>query len=224
VLIGGGMAITAYLAAAAKPRHHEDVIGHDRLANVLNGPVGDWQALPDAAIGIANDTETTEVYDQILTRVYASPTRPPVMLLIAYGAAQSGLMKLHRPDVCYDSSGFRVVDPHNKNLQITKDVAIRTKRFRATRGTRDEQVLYWTRMGDAFPTDFGGQQLSIFGEGLRGLIPDGILVRISTLGPPNAATELALETFARELVTGSSPKGRLLLVGQINASTIARKA
>jgi len=133
-------------------------------------------------------------------------------------------MKLHRPDVCYDTGGFRVFDAEDVRLEVASGVTIGARRFHATRDDRDEHVLYWTRIGNAFPTNLDSQRLFMLKEGLRGLIPDGVLVRASTLGGTDVTAQQTLSLFARELVESSSPIGRALLVGQLNGSTMTQKA
>jgi len=74
-----------------------------------------------------------------------------------------------------------------------------------------ESVLYWTRIAGFFPRDLTAQRLVMLRLGLEGLIPDGVLVRISALGA--GEVEPALTRFAADLVRQSDTAGRALLVG-----------
>ena len=49
-----------------------------------------------------------KVYSQLLTRTYANQAGDEIMLLIAYNGAQDGVVQIHRPEVCYPASGFRL--------------------------------------------------------------------------------------------------------------------
>ena len=85
--------------------------------------------------------------------------------------------------------------------------------FGAKRDTRYEQVMYWTRVASSFPVSMNAERLATFRSGLRGVVPDGVLVRISS---PTRDADVGLRTlsaFAEALVNGVTGAGRRLLVG-----------
>jgi EpsI family protein len=135
------------------------------------------------------------------------------MLVLAYGEAQSGLMKVHRPEVCYTSAGFKIVHDQKMSIQVPHAPPIAAKSFLGERETRNEYVLYWTRISNAFPSSLIDQRWVMFEEGLSGVIPDGVLVRISTLCPDRVLAQAAMRSFAYNLVASCGPKGRALLIG-----------
>jgi len=83
----------------------------------------------------------------------------------------------------------------------------------ATAEQRIEPIIYWTRIGDSLPTTGREQRWSKFEQQLAGIIPDGILVRISTVAQPDAAVFAGLRTFASEMLTAVAPSDRAVLVG-----------
>ena len=213
VALGVGFAVTAGVAAAVTPRRHEGSIGAARLDDVVPTRAGPYRVAEGGPLVLPEQQAITDVYDQVLARTYAADGLPAIMLLIAYGAAQSGLMTVHRPEVCYASAGFSIRNDRPAAIPLGLVAPIAAKTFLALREDRAEQVLYWTRISDAFPRDMNAQRLIMLERGLSGVIPDGVLVRCSTLGSDQQAGTAAMESFARALVTNSDGRGRALLIG-----------
>jgi EpsI family protein len=211
--LGIGFVATAGVAAAVTPRRHERSLGDARLADVVPMRVAPYQATLGGSLVLPENEQPTNVYDQVLGRTYTAASLPGIMLLIAYGAAQSGLMKVHRPEVCYASAGFSIHNDRPVDIPLGSVAPIAAKTFLAVRGDRMEQVLYWTRISDAFPRDLTAQRLIMFERGFSGLIPDGVLVRCSMLTSDGRAGEAAMAGFARALVASAAPLGRAILIG-----------
>jgi len=217
IVLGAVFAATAGAAAATTPRRHEETLSGVPLKSVVPDRVGSWRCA-EYSDAILPDSEPTDVYDQIVSRGYASPEWPPIMLVVAYGAAQSGLMKVHRPEVCYTSAGFKIVKRQIVPIPLQDGRTITASTFLGERQDRKEHVLYWTRISNTFPGSLFDQRVVMFEEGLSGVIPDGVLVRLSTLCPDWALAQSALQAFAGSLVTSSSPLGRALFIGRPRAS------
>ena len=82
----------------------------------------------------------------------------------------------------------------------------KTTRLTAQRETRLEPVTYWLRVGNDIATGPVESQLIRLKYGLRGLIPDGALVRVSTIGlSPDAAFALQNQ-FIRDLLAAIPPQ------------------
>jgi len=211
LMLGIGSATTAGVAGLMTPRHHEAGAYRVQLDDVVPNAVGPWRAQPSGAFILPQDSAQTSAYDQVVTRRFVAATGPDIMLLIAHGAAQSGLMRVHRPEICYASAGFQIRGLHGLHLTVAATHTIAAQTFVGIRDDRVESVLYWTRIAAFFPQDLMAQRLLMLKLGLLGLIPDGVLVRISALGAGEAAPALA--QFATELVRQSGPDGRALLLG-----------
>jgi EpsI family protein len=218
LLLGTGFVAVAGAAFAVTPRRHEKTLGHNRLSDVIPAQAGPWTLAPQGGLILPDANQPTDIYDQVLARYYVAPSLPAMMLLIAYGAAQGGLMQVHRPEICYASSGFAISDDRAINLLLAPRRRIAAKTFLASREDRTEQVLYWTRISDAFPTDIPSQRLTMLELGLRGVIPDGVVVRCSTLGADLQNGEQVLLAFVDSLVASAGPAGRDLLLGAIRST------
>lgn len=211
-LIGGAMAVTA-LASGALARGASGLM--PKLGAELRIPdhVGPWTR--SAAEGVLipqGETPDDRTYDQVVTGFYTSPSAPSVMLLVAYGGAQTGTTQLHRPEVCYPAAGFKVARWPDVSLKV-RGVPIQARAMTATAVERTEQILYWSRVGDDFPTSAMEQRWSVLRNTFRGLIPDGALVRMSIIDPDHQAAVPVLRGFASALVEEADPGARRMLVG-----------
>ena len=225
LLLGAGFASCAGVAAAITPRRHEQTLGKTRLGDVIPQTAGPWGNVAGSqGVIVPEDAAPDSFYDQVLTRVFAAPNQPEIMLLIAYGAAQSGMMKVHRPEVCYTSAGFSIHFDEATTVNLGGPSHVAAKTFQARREDRNEQVLYWTRIGDVFPRSLDEQRLISLELGLRGIIPDGVLMRISTPGEQWARGSVAMHQFASALFTSAPPLGKALLGGPSLAKAAERAA
>jgi EpsI family protein len=222
-LVGVGFMGVAGVALGVTPRRHEATLGRHRLEDVIPARIGPWSVATAAPLVLPEGNQPTDVYDQVYARAYAGANVPPMMLLVAYGAAQSGLMKVHRPEVCYASSGFSIRDDGPADLVATTGDMIPAKSFVAVREDRTEQVLYWTRISNTFPRDLASQRLVMLELGVGGVIPDGVLVRCSTFGS-GRTTAQTLQLFVGHMIAAAGPAGRDLLLGAVRKGVPGGKA
>jgi EpsI family protein len=214
--IGIGAAATAGVAGLMTPRRYLAGVDRVKLEELVPAAVGAWAMQRAGDFILPDDPAATSAYDQIVTRRFSALAGPDIMLLIAHGAAQSGLIRVHRPEACYASEGFQIRDFHGLDLSVARGHStavdkIAAQAFLGVRDDRVESVLYWTRIAGFFPRDRMAQRLIMLRLGLEGVIPDGVLVRISALGAGETAA--ALVRFAGELVRACGPEGRTLLLG-----------
>lgn len=215
VLLGGLMTATAGIAWARTPHQKDMAIGPDQLDKVIPTDIGPWHFQTASGLILPPpDALAAQIYDQQLARTYESedPAIPGVMVVIAYGSSQSGMLQVHRPEICYPAGGFRLSETTPVAVPI-RGGAIPAQFFTATRELRTERVLYWTRVGKGIPRTWGQQRMAVIRSNLAMAIPDGVLVRLSTIGGDDASARAALDRFAGLLVAGVDRRGRRLLVG-----------
>ena len=217
-LIGGGFLAAAVAGLALKPRRAENLLGTAKLDDLVPQRVGSWRF--NTASGLVlppADQMRDTLYSQLLTRTYVREGAAPVMLLIAYSGAQDGTIQIHRPEVCYPASGFRLTrnEPHRVKLAGASLAAganaVPAREIVAETESRREQLVYWTRLGGHFPTRWIEQRLAVTAENFAGTIPDGVLVRVSSVGNGNQFA--VLDDFARALVAAVGPRMRQVLLG-----------
>lgn len=214
MMLGGAMLATAAVAAAKVPSKAIDLLGAQSLEKIIPVRVGSWQVYSNSGLVVPPEDELSQqLYAQLLTRTYVSPDQPPVMLLIASSAGQTGVLQIHRPEVCYPAGGYTL--GWNPRIPIAAGRRdFNAASFTATGGNRIEQLIYWTRVGDDMPQTWLEQRLAVATANLRGFIPDAVLTRVSTISPDQDASRAVLAAFSRELLLSVPPNVRSFLVGE----------
>lgn len=178
------MAGTLGASEWARPREHlTDSQGVLDLESAFPRRFGDWQVdtqvpvqlvSPDLAQFIAR------IYAATLSRVYVNRRGERIMLSVAYGGDQSDATRAHRPEVCYPAQGFEIA-ADGQGLVPTAAGPLRVRRLVARAGGRTEPITYWVVVGTRTALSGTEQKLAQLSYGLRGVIPDGLLVRVSSL-------------------------------------------
>lgn len=226
VLIGLASGLTATSAYALRPRREEHRLITTKLQELIPKWVGPWRYGSAEGVVVARPEEAlpTEGYDQLIARTYEAAGRLNIMLLVAYGSTQGATLQLHRPETCYPAQGFGLSDFSEPNLRFAPGLPVQARRFTATRDERVERMVYWTRIANRFPRNTAGEYRAILGSVLAGVVPDGILVRISTITSDTAAADAAIDHFTAELIRQMLPAGRQILLGDSIAAEIGGTA
>jgi EpsI family protein len=157
------------------------------------------------------------IYNQTLARTYVNSQGQRIMLSVAYGGDQSDSMAVHKPEVCYPAQGFEVLSSSDVDLQLAgRDVPAR--RLLTRLGGRVEPLTYWITVGDRVPGSSGfRQKFAQLGYGLRGAIPDGMIVRVSSIDRQADSAWALQKTFLDDLIAVVPEDGRKRVVGTIAA-------
>ena len=192
----------AALAAMLKPTAllAEQVQGMD-LENMVPKRFDAWKMLTND-VGQIVDPGQRElidtIYTQTLTRTYVNRAGYLIMLSIAYGKNQRDALQLHRPEVCYPAQGFSLVSKESGRLGGRDGIPV--MRMQTTLGSRHEPVTYWTMIGDRVYAGSLQKKLIEIQYGLSGLIPDGMLVRISSIDTNTLGAQKIQADFALALI------------------------
>lgn len=198
------MLSTAGLAQALKPRIYlADELPPLTLAQVVPATMGDWRELPETPVMVVDPGRQAvidRIYSQTLTRTYVNPQGYRIMLSIAYGRDQSDGFSVHVPEVCYPAQGFSVLEKHKTALDAgARSLSI--TRLSTRRDLRWEPVTYWTLTGSIQYRGGIEKKLAEIRYGMHGRIPDGMLVRVSSIdAQPDRAYALQA-AFARTLLS-----------------------
>lgn len=204
-------------AYALTPRKRLNLLGDMDLEAEIPTSFGGWEVTPSNAMILPDAPEGSladQLYDQTVSRLYTSDTELPVMLVIAYGGTQSDLLQLHRPEVCYKAVGFQITYSKAVELTVFNNATLPARRLLAETNERVEPILYWSRIGDYLPTSGAEQRFMKLRNEMKGLIPDGVLVRLSSYAGAGEETYATLERFARLLVETVRPEVRPALLGR----------
>jgi EpsI family protein len=152
------------------------------------------------------------LYRQIVARTYVNEAGERIMLTVAHGGDQSDALKAHRQEVCYRAQGFEIrgVD---RGALVANGRHVDVTRFLAVRGDRSEPVTYWFTMGDRVVIgrlERLGVQLA---HGLKGRVPDGLLVRVSSIDASPARAHAAQAAFVDALANAAPRQHTARLVG-----------
>ena len=228
ILIGGACATASAAAWALRPRTPVALIGDTSLDAAIPRNFTGWNERPTAGIvaPVADDSLAARLYNQIVMRTYVDGDGAMVMLLIAYGRTQNDALQLHRPEVCYPALGYDIVAnaPMRIPLTLARSPAITGRQLTATGTGQTEQILYWTRIGENFPTSASAQRAAKLHLQLAGIIPDGVLVRFSNQLRDRAAGLALNARFVRAFIAGCPPRARLVLMGRDLSSHLAQPA
>lgn len=176
---------------------------------------GDWRMEANGN-GIVNPQQEAllrKLYSQTLSRTYVNRAGARIMLSIAYGNDQRDGMQLHYPEVCYPAQGFQLESNRPVTLSIAgRDVPARQLETALGR-QRPEPVTYWTVIGETAVRGGAPKKLVEMRYGLKGLIPDGLLFRVSSINGDSAAAFTLQQQFSDALL-GAVPEAlRVRLAG-----------
>lgn len=177
--------------------------GEMDLEAMIPKQFGDWQLDTSVVGGVVNPQQEEllkQLYSQILSRTYVNPQGQRVMLSIAYGNDQRDGMQMHYPEVCYPAQGFQLKSNKTVDLRIA-DRMIPARRLETVYGNqRYEPVTYWTVVGEAAVRGGVSKKLVEMRYGFEGLIPDGLLFRISSIDRNSPSAFGLHDAFASALV------------------------
>jgi EpsI family protein len=201
VLLGLLFGSTAAIAAWRQPRRHLDYLGRDKLDHIVPKDIGPWRFVAASGLVIPPEDQLSRlVYSQLLTRIYSNGDDAPLMLLVAQSGSQTGILQVHRPETCYTASGYTISRLDRYPFRIGSSIIDANSMDAEAEGVT-EHVLYWTRVGNKIPATWRDQKIAVAEQNLKGIIPDAILVRISTVSNDPEAARASLEAFARALIS-----------------------
>ena len=193
------LATASYGATLLTPRRE---LGRDtpRLVALIPERFGSWAAEPAEVLpvmlvpDVLADAEAAQSasYDDVLMRTYRRADGARVMVALAYGRRQTQELKIHRPELCYYAQGFAVSGLGGRRVQLDAARTVESRALLTENRARTEIVTYWIRVGERVANDAWDIRWTIFRDGLDGRVPDGLLVRASSLTETSAGAEREL--------------------------------
>ena len=214
MLIGAAVAGTVLLSELYVPQRSVPRLTDAKFDKLFPQRLGPWRYLSESGLVLPPEDQLSRtLYEQLLTRSYATDDKGPVMLVLAYSSIQEGRLQVHRPEVCYPAAGFTILENVPAVVQINDGFSIPCRFLTADRGARREYILYWTRVGDAMPRRWFDQRWEMAKANLQGFIPDGLLARVSVIGTDREESLATLNQFVRTMVATAGRPGRTMLIG-----------
>jgi EpsI family protein len=176
-IVAALMALTAMASAALKPRSAPSAAAPD-LQFMLPDDFGAWRrvAVSEAVLPAEAELGPGEA---VAYGAYKDEFGRVVTLVAAYGPALGDSVRLHRPEKCYSSQGYEILERKESLLEIRGRMVPVIDL--ATKGpSREEAVSYWLREGRGFSLHSGDNAWRRL-KGAQGPT-DSALIRISSPG------------------------------------------
>ena len=176
---------------------------------------GDWQEQLNTSAQIVDPQQKEmldKLYSETLTRTYVNRAGYRIMLSIAYGKNQSKALQLHKPEICYPAQGFMLEAIQRGKLDLL-GTPVAATRLVTSLGQRHEPVTYWTVVGDRITRGGIDKRLIEMRFAMHREIPDGMLVRVSSIDTGTENAYANQRQFATQMVQAIAPEYRSRFAG-----------
>jgi EpsI family protein len=187
------------------------------LEGIIPPSFGEWREEKQNSVQIVDPQQqemVDKIYTQTLNRVYVNNHGYRIMLAVAYGDDQRDAMQTHYPEVCYPAQGFSFRDKQD-GILITAAGPISVTRILTNLGSRHEPVTYWTTIGDRVVRSGMQKKLAELSYGLNDKIPDGMLIRVSSIDTETANAYAMQTQFVDHMLGALTPEYRKKLNGNL---------
>jgi EpsI family protein len=225
LIIGGGSLLAAGLSVALKPHRHVSLLGGVPLNQIVPTTIGQWQSrdVSDLLDSKGDGSLMNKLYGQTVERIYQNTqTQSEIMMLFAYGDTQSNDLQLHRPEVCYPAYGFDIVNNKPITIPLGDRIGLPARLLMAHSPSRDEVIVYWSRLGNFLPTSGGEQRLDRLKTTVSGYVADGLLARLSMATSDEIGAAAKMSAFLKQLFRLIPGKRLPALVGEPLAKKILK--
>ena len=181
--------------------------------------LGEWTVddrMPVQLVSPDTQAMLSKIYNQTLSRTYVNLVGDRIMLSVAYGGDQSDATRAHRPEVCYPAQGFQILTGSVGQLSVPGHL-IPVRQLVASQGARNEPITYWITVGDRVAVSGTQQKLAQLAYTTKGVVPDGMLVRVSSIDKNNAKAFAMHQQFVSALAAGMAPAHRAQVMGKAGA-------
>jgi EpsI family protein len=209
--------VSAFVGASAwRPTQHlADLHGQVDLESIFPRQFADWRIddrVPVQLISPDVQAKLSELYNQTLSRTYVNRSGERIMLSVAYGGDQSDGTRAHLPEVCYPAQGFSI---EGKQVAVLSTPAhdIRVRRMVGRLGSRLEPITYWLVIGDRVATSGTEMKLAQLRYSSVGVIPDGMLVRVSSIDNDPAKAYALQGSFVAAMVASVPKAASVRVIG-----------
>ena len=215
VFLGGSVLASGLSMALVPQRKIADRNPIGKLEDLVPARFAGWaidQSIPMILPSPDVQAKLDAIYNQVVSRTYINARGERIMLSIAYGGDQSDGLRAHRPEVCYAAQGFSTRDLQDGQLELPGR-RIPVRRLVATQGPRNEPITYWMTIGTQVARTGLETKLAQLRYSTRGLIPDGLLMRVSNISRDAQASYRLHDAFMNGLVAAVPAQDRWRLVG-----------
>ena len=211
------MALAAWTSHAITPQVSlVSQIGTLTLEDSVPKTFADWRLEPALSARVVNPQQQAfveQIYSQTLSRAYVNSSGQRVMVSVAYSEDQRRQSALHYPEICYPAQGFSLKSQKKVALDLPQG-RLRMRRLETVMGSqRYEPLSYWVVLGEQGVDGGIDKKLALVRYGVRGLIADGLIFRVSSIGRESEREFALQDGFIRDMVAAMTPAQRLRLTG-----------
>ena len=217
VLVFAGAVLASAGARSITPTRH---IADDKASLDLNAAIptrfGDWAVDSHQPATIVNPQQQSvldEIYTQVVSRTYVHADGYRIMVAIAYGKDQREALQVHYPEICYTVQGFTVLSKTQAEIKVAGGLIPVMELDTKLGALRQEPLTYWLVVGDRAVGVGMPKKLAELRFTLRGLIPDGLLFRVSSIDPDAQAAHQRQVKFIQDLATAIPKDLRHRVIG-----------
>lgn len=185
------------------------------LLTLIPKHFGDWHEEPQNFAAVVNPQQKEvldKIYNQTLSRTYINAKGYRVMLSVAYGGDQSDGMQVHKPEICYPAQGFQLLNKSTATIALPFGPLLVT-RVDTQLGSRREPITYWITVGDQVVQNGIHKKLVEMSYGFSGRIPDGMLVRVSSIDANIQRAYVLHDQLIADMLAAAASPNRARLVG-----------
>jgi EpsI family protein len=225
-VLGAACLFGAGSAYALKPKRKLSLLSAGKkLSDIVPASFGGWTSheVSDLVAPETPDSLAARLYGETVGRIYQQDTTgAQIMMLMAHGEVESNELQLHRPEVCYPAFGFTLSQSQPLQILVGGSVSLPGRMLVAHSSERQETIVYWTRLGEFFPSNVTEQRLERIETEMQGYVADGLLARFSVTGDDSAASLDVMAKFIPKLVANVATVQRAAIIGSLRASQLAK--
>ncbi len=188
------------------------------LETIFPDSFGDWRTdTTITPIAPSPELQATidQTYEQTLSRTFIDKSGQRIMLSVAFSGNYGKGSQYHRPEICYPSQGFRILKETNSTLS-TPEGNLPVKHLVAVLGPRNEPITYWFVIGGLQTQSSFGVRWAQIKVGLTGKVPDGLLIRVSSIDQDEVRAFQLQENFINKMLEAVGANNRYRLTGRLN--------
>lgn len=216
IALGGALLASASVEALTPRTRLAEELGKLDLELAIPKDFGPWRFDSYHVASVVNPQQEAllkELYSQILSRAYLHADGYRVMLTIAYGGDQRETLHAHYPEACYPAQGFKIRGNEVGQIDFAgRSIPVR-RLDTALGNTRPEPVTYWVMVGEQPVLGGLNKKFADLRYTLRGLVPDGLLFRVSSIDDETRRAFERHEQFIVEMLGHIDPKPRIRIAG-----------
>lgn len=217
VTLAGAMAAVASAHALTPTMHLAESLGPLNLQADVPQSFGRWVMDNRTVVSVINPQQEEllkQLYSQVLERVYVHKDDGyRIMLTIAYGGDQREGLAAHYPEACYSAQGFKIDASYHDTISVG-DHSIPVTRLETSLAMRRfEPITYWIVVGEIAVRGGIRKKLADFYYTSRGLIPDGLLFRVSSIDTETSSAFSRQAEFIKTIVPSFSSAIKPRLAG-----------